>query len=296
MTIARKPSPMQNTALVPPETPDADTASALIPDDETFAPILTPDDELVDLMRMFHENTKIQRYQLAPGSVSKRVSTLAVNTLARLDQYQPAPGGSGITLPGVDHSRDDAFWGAVWDRRSAPGFSGEPISVQSMSDVLAAGVAVTRPDFEGGLARRAATSGGAIYPLDVYLSARNVNGLAPGNYYLSPETWELHSVGAAPSARETSEALAGQTIVEKSAALIVLAGVFPRFLWKYGARGYRMMLLEAGHIAHGICLSATYAGLESRLFGGFVDDLINAMFRLDSRDTCAVYAIALGSS
>ena len=50
---------------------------------------------------------------------------------------------------------------------------------------------------------------------------------------------------------------------------------------KYGARGYRFALLEAGHQAENICLMAVQLGLDSLCIGGFHDMSLNTILGID---------------
>ena len=76
--------------------------------------------------------------------------------------------------------------------------------------------------------------------------------------------------------------------------VIVLAAVFTRSQKKYGPRGYRYTLLEAGHAGQNICLRAAELGLSTLCMGGFVDSALNALIGLDVPREGAVYTLAAG--
>ena len=60
-----------------------------------------------------------------------------------------------------------------------------------------------------------------------------------------------------------------------------MAAVFGRNQKKYGPRGYRYTLLEAGHSAQNVCLRAIELGLGTLCMGGFEDSRLNRVLGLE---------------
>src|SRR6185436_4213101 len=85
-----------------------------------------------------------------------------------------------------------------------------------------------------------------------------------------------------------------RAMVAGAAALICLAGCFPRHEQKYGEGGYRMLVAEAGHISQNIVLAATALGLSALPFGGVFDDLLNQDLGLGG-DEQFLLAVLVGS-
>ena len=104
-------------------------------------------------------------------------------------------------------------------------------------------------------------SGGARNPYEAYVCVRNVEGLEPGTYHYSAMERNLAPLpNGRPPAFE--RLLAGQHWAAKAGALIFLAANFERTMWKYhNASAYRIIMIEAGHIAQNILLAATHHGL-----------------------------------
>jgi len=73
-----------------------------------------------------------------------------------------------------------------------------------------------------------------------------------------------------------------------------MAAVFLRTQVKYGPRGYRYILLEAGHVAQNICLRGMELGLESLCMGGFLDSALNELVGLRAKEEGVVYTVAAG--
>ena len=91
-------------------------------------------------------------------------------------------------------------------------------------------------------------------------------------------------------------ALVDPSPLDTSAALVVVTAVFWRSRIKYGLRGYRFALLEAGHLVQTIQLAATDLGLSALPVGGFFDRRLDELVGADGLDEAAVYAVALGGS
>lgn len=76
--------------------------------------------------------------------------------------------------------------------------------------------------------------------------------------------------------------------------VIAIAAVFLRTQKKYGPRGYRYILLEAGHVGQNVCLKASELGLATLCMGGFVDSDLNALLGLPMSREGVVYTIGAG--
>lgn len=138
---------------------------------------------------------------------------------------------------------------------------------------------------------RAVPSGGGLYPLEIYVIARSVVDLPPGLFHYDVRD---HSLQLMRSANDQDEDRIGQIWPANACAIIIFTAVFRRMLKKYGARGYRFILLEAGHAAQNLCLLATEQGLGSLCVGGFRDTRLNRFLGLDGLVEAALYCVAIG--
>jgi SagB-type dehydrogenase family enzyme len=84
--------------------------------------------------------------------------------------------------------------------------------------------------------------------------------------------------------------------IEDANAFVALTAPFERTQRKYGPRGYRYLLLEAGHVAQNLCLAAGRRGLATLCIGGFVDSILNAELGLDPRVAGVLYGVGVGVS
>jgi SagB-type dehydrogenase family enzyme len=67
-----------------------------------------------------------------------------------------------------------------------------------------------------------------------------------------------------------------------------------RSLCKYGDRGYRYVLFEAGHCVQNVNLVAAALGLGTCNAGGFFDDELGGLLTLDIERELPLYAVAIG--
>jgi SagB-type dehydrogenase family enzyme len=76
---------------------------------------------------------------------------------------------------------------------------------------------------------------------------------------------------------------------------VLFTAVLERPRRKYGERGYRLALLEAGHIAQNLCLVAAALELGSMNVCGFFDDRLNAALSIDGVDEAVLYVAYVGA-
>ncbi|WP_176558769.1 MULTISPECIES: nitroreductase family protein [Micromonospora] len=75
---------------------------------------------------------------------------------------------------------------------------------------------------------------------------------------------------------------------------VVLTGRQPHYQERYGLRGYRYLLLEAGHLAQCLLDAAARAGLRALPVGAFDDEGLAETLGLRGADQLPLYLIALG--
>jgi SagB-type dehydrogenase family enzyme len=187
--------------------------------------------------------------------------------------------------------------GLLERRGSCRRFADGAIGLEALAAVLHAGYGVTGHDHWDRVefATRTVPSGGALYPLELTVIARRVEGLAPGIHHYLPEQHALEEVLTAglPDAL-LAYLFMGQATLTAAPALVVISAVWGRSLMKYGDRGYRYLLLEAGHAMQNVNLACPGVGLESCNIGGFFDHELAGLLRMDPELETPLYACALG--
>lgn len=184
-------------------------------------------------------------------------------------------------------------------RRSHRGFDESvAITLDALRDCLFAGLGITgfaRVPFEPHeLPLKMTPSGGGRNPYEGYVLARHVENLPRGVYHYSGAENSLGRTGwdELPAFHEL---LGGQTWMDGAAALLLLVADLRRTMRKYAfPTAYRVVLVEAGHIAQNILLAATERGLASVPTCALDDAAIERLCTLDGLSRAVVYAVALG--
>lgn len=176
-------------------------------------------------------------------------------------------------------------------RRSRSEFAPRPLALQALATLLALGGGITET---GTLPRRASPSGGALYPVELYPIALDVEGLAPRVYHYRPDAHALEAL-APVAAGVFDPFLPPGVAASRPPLLIALTASFARTQAKYLERGYRFALLECGHIAQNMLLAATALGLAALPIGGFWDEPLNDLLGVEPEEEAAVYAVAVGN-
>lgn len=108
------------------------------------------------------------------------------------------------------------------------------------------------------------------------LYAREVIGLKRGLYHYDPFRKLLVKLGDVNDRALLDATLRPDALANTSFA-VVICGTFWRSRFKYGARAYRFVFLEAGHVMQNMLLMATAQGIGSRPYGGFIDEELRAL-------------------
>ena len=245
------------------------------------------------MAELYHENSK-----LPPVSASVQPEVLALPPLEfflssrGFRQYRTAP---RIRLPEAVPSNETLS--DVMGRRRCSRTLEMELSLDDVSTLLHQSLGPTavldHPEVGVTQAFRAWPSAGALYPLDTYFIAQRVESIIPGLFHYNLLTHEIERLPSRPAEAILRDGFF-QDFVWKAALTILLVAVFERTVAKYGARGYRLVLLDAGHAAQNVLLTAEQLGIGACPIGGFCDDNLTADIGLDGVAEAVVYAIALG--
>ena len=140
---------------------------------------------------------------------------------------------------------------------------------------------------------RAAPSGGALYPLELYAVCHRVEGLEVALYHYDPLLHGLELLGPL-TAHAGADLTPYGEVLSDSAAVVAITAVFWRSRFKYGARAYRFALTEAGHVAQNLLLAATALGLASVPIGGFYDRKVDDFIGVDGIFEGSLYLVPVG--
>ncbi|HET19852.1 MAG TPA: SagB/ThcOx family dehydrogenase, partial [Chromatiales bacterium] len=172
------------------------------------------------------------------------------------------------------------------------------MTLADAAQLLWAAYGITKPVADGpafirgGL--RAAPSAGALYPLEVYLVAGKVTGLAAGVYRYVSERHELARIEAGDRRDELCQAALGQSWIREAPAALVFSAVFERTTKKYGERGReRYVWMDAGFAGENVYLQARALGMGCCIAGAFADDKVKQAVKMGS-DEVPVCILGVG--
>lgn len=174
------------------------------------------------------------------------------------------------------------------ERRSKRIFSTVPISKQSLSTLLyySAGINPYNKKID-----RFYPSAGARFPLETYIISTNTQ-LSKGLYHYYVPSHCLEKLYQFNDFK--FEDYFNQRWIRKTNLLVLITGVFKRNTLKYQDRGYRYILLEAGHMGQNFYLVSTALGLSCCAIGGFADNNFNKLLDIDGINESILYALAIG--
>ncbi len=132
-------------------------------------------------------------------------------------------------------------------------------------------------------------------PLELYVLAQSVAGLEQGVYHYNPFRHGLSLLGPVDR-RALRAALTDPTIADGAAAIVAVTAVFWRTRFKYGQRGYRFALLEAGHLVQNAVLATAQLNLPALPLGGFYDRRLDEIVGADGLDEASVHGLVLGGA
>jgi SagB-type dehydrogenase family enzyme len=202
--------------------------------------------------------------------------------------FGPSPAVIKMTLPEPQYDGEISIEEALLKRRSIRQYTGEPLTLQEVSQLLWAGQGITDPR-----GYRTAPSAGALYPLEIYVVVGDVENLAEGVYKYEPVEHELVQVLEGDKRTDLASAALGQSSVSDAAIDLVVVAVYERTTVKYGERGIRYVHIEVGHAAQNMCLQATAMDLGIVTVGAFQDEQVKEVLDLPE-DEQPLYIIPVG--
>lgn len=245
---------------------------------------------------LFHENSKTSFVELHPLFKIWPSDATIVANMKQLRRVKPYVDFPKLALPREVPAATRGFDEVLFGRQTARGFGPGPIGLAQLAKVLLLSYGVNRSN-EGSIYSRpfrVIPSGGALYPLEIYVHARRVEGLEPGLYHYDPEDHVFDVLRPQDESEFIIPHIVQQDLAESAAAYIFLSAVFARSTFKYGDRGYRFILFEAGHLSQNATLTAQEMGLATTNIGGYADRAIDRYMGFDGLNESVIYMMMLG--
>ena len=169
---------------------------------------------------------------------------------------------------------------AIQQRRTLRDFQERTLSLDHLSQLLwsAQGIA------DATKGRRVAASGGALYPLDIYVlvGKNGVEKMEAGVYHYLPKEHSVSPMTKGDRRREIASASLSQMWMAKAPVIFVITVEYKRITGRYGERGIRYALIEVGHVGQNLFLQAEALGLGAGIVGAFNDSEVSKVVDIPS--------------
>lgn len=251
--------------------------------------LLPPGNE--DLVwELFHENSKIGPHSLPLSDEEIR------SRMQELHETLPFEGYPIIALPKTMSPLGLSLSEAITSRVSSRDMTPTTFSLSDLGTLLYYAYGVTGDRTQTGALRtfRVVPSGGGLYPLELFFHSTQADGLQSGLYHYNPLHHYLRHVKVGEFTSDIADGTVYRELIEGASLVIFITALFERSIFKYRDRGYRFILLEAGHVAQNINLVTTALGLGCVNIGGYFDRHIDAFLGLDGVTHSTIYMIAVG--
>ncbi|MFO8032655.1 MAG: SagB/ThcOx family dehydrogenase [Desulfohalobiaceae bacterium] len=228
------------------------------------------------------QQTKLDRQSLVHMS-RPRISPAA--------QFKSYPEAESFKLPGPELA-GQGLQKLLLSRRSRRKYRDAPLHLQELAALLWAAQGISGS--MGRLMLRTSPSAGALYPLETYLVLQNVPELPAGIFHLEQANFFLELLQRGDFAAQAARACLDQGFMAQAQVNVFWSGVLRRNMCKYGHRGLRYVLLDAGHVCQNLLLAAEDLGLAACPVGAFFDQELDSLFALDGEEESVIYAASLG--
>jgi SagB-type dehydrogenase family enzyme len=131
--------------------------------------------------------------------------------------------------------------------------------------------------------------------VETYLSIQNVASLAPGLYHFQPAEFALEKLRDGFAGKGVAEAALGQNFMARAGVVFIWSAILRRNFSKYGHRGLRYVMMDAGHICQNLLLAAEGLALGACPVAAFYDDQLNMLLGLDGEEESVIYLAAVGA-
>jgi len=139
---------------------------------------------------------------------------------------------------------------------------------------------------------RAASATGALYPIELYVVAGDIEGLEAGVYHFDPLGFQLSRIRNGDYRAELA-AVSNESIA-LAPATIVFTSIAWKNAWKYEARSYRHWFWDGGVIAANLISLSASIGSPTRIVQGFVDQTVNELLGLQDEEEATICLSPVG--
>jgi len=237
----------------------------------------------------FHENTKCHTLERTEGTSQKLFNSSFVH-------YKSYPRFKKTLLPKIFSKEEVSIQEVIIKERPMMEFARKSFSLEEISKILfySAGITHTEKMDEKELSHRAYPSIGSRYPLELYPVLFQDNEIEPGIYHYNVKSHTLELILTGDYRNQIIYSTKNQEWIKNASLAILISAIFKRTEMEFGDRGYRYVLLEAGHLAQNLFLITASMSLTCDTIGEFLDDELNKLLDLDGTNEAIIYIMVIG--
>lgn len=198
-----------------------------------------------------------------------------------------------VRLPAVEDLKFDAsFTQSIQTRKSHRRYLNKNLTLEELSYLLWVTHGVR--ERYGSHVFRTAPSAGNRHAIDSYVSVHAVEELDMGIYRYQPLEHALVKIAEYEDLPlRCALAARRQNMAGNSAVTFFWVGVPKRMEWRYAYASYKVMALDAGHIAQNLYLAASAVGCGCCAIAAYDQDDADALLNLDGEEF-VIYMASLG--
>ena len=233
---------------------------------------------VVDSREQFLHFHRISNY---PSAFNSNLTQDEVEAYTR-SKRQPVKSG---TVFEFKKDRNSALYPIREKRRSCRNFTEQTLTLDQIGNIC---------HYAYSIYDHTVPSGGALYPLKIYVAIEKAqDGIGEGYYEYDSESDVLIRFSDSVDAEQLKYCYNQEEMPFGSSVQIIIAADLKRQPHKYANRGYRLTLIEVGHVAENISLYCAEQGLGACEMGGVQDEPLKDELELDA-DIWPIITIPIG--
>ena len=183
---------------------------------------------------------------------------------------------------------------AIKNRESRRRYLEEPLSLEDLSYLLWA-TQGARGQRASGSMLRTVPSAGCRHAFETYLCIFNVEDLKGGIYRYLPVEHQLLFEFEEPNLPDKlGIAALSQAFVSRSAVTFIWTAIPYRMEWRYGMASYKVIAIDAGHVAQNLYLACEVIGAGTCAIAAYRQDMMDQLLRVDGKEEFVVYLAPVG--
>ena len=266
-------------------------------------------------LKFIHED-KLSNEDLVPKGIEWNLIDLAMQRqrsyggrapMSKRVGKSPSPvkkvnGLSSTVLPKItirDYGKDTLVE-TLEERRSIREYSKNCMNVKSLSRFLYRSARIKKiwQSKEGILTKRPYPSGGARYPLEIYVLNNKVNGIVKGIHYYDPLKHKLVLVNQNKNYQKKFNAflwgVQKPLMNREPDVVLIITAVFARTMWKYRNLGISLIMSDLGCLYQTMYLVATEMNLAPCPIGKIDEELVRKWLSLNWFEESHIGTFMLG--